>query len=265
MAQAPIMPVFTDALIGDTTHLSTEQFGAYVLILLATWRNNGKALPDDDARMAHVCRISVARWRKNVRPVLVEFFKDGWHQPRLEKEWNRVNRLIEVRRTEGRKGGKASAASRGNSDGHAIQKEASLPKDSESRSDSESEAAREGKKNQSLNPLGRYAPLGGSFGGRCHPEPGPDAISNVPHRTVRPRSCAKSPALKAKIRDQLMQKHARFLMARRRSQALAAYWGAQLGDDPAKAQRAFDAVDRRMRSERWDDMRQWKREHGIVA
>jgi hypothetical protein len=37
MAQAPVMPLFTDALIGDTTPERFE-FGAYLLIMIATWR-----------------------------------------------------------------------------------------------------------------------------------------------------------------------------------------------------------------------------------
>jgi hypothetical protein len=77
----------------------------------------------------------------------------------------------------------------------------------------------------------------------------------------RPQRCTKSPALRAKIRDQLMQKHHRYLAARKRPEALAAYWTAQLGDDAAEAQHVFDAVDRLMRAERWDD----EREHEVAA
>jgi hypothetical protein len=80
-----------------------------------------------------------------------------------------------------------------------------------------------------------------------------------------PPRCAKSPALKAKIRDQLIQKHARYLMARKRPEEMAAYWAAMLDDDPAVAQHMLDATDARMRAAGWDDMRQWKRQHGIAA
>ena len=98
MAQAPYMPIFTDALIGDTTHLSAEEFGAYCLILFATWRNNGSALPDEPRRMARVCRVSERRWRERLRPILIGFFdaSDGLlHQKRLEKEWNHVAKMRE--------------------------------------------------------------------------------------------------------------------------------------------------------------------------
>ena len=91
MSKMPVMPIFTDVLIGDTTHLSSEEFGAYCLIMFATWNNSGKPFPDDDDRMARVCRVSAVRWRSKIRPILVSFFdlSDGfWRQKRLEKEWN---------------------------------------------------------------------------------------------------------------------------------------------------------------------------------
>lgn len=102
------MPVFTDALIGDTMHLSPEEFGAYCLILFATWRNNGKPLPDDGSRLSRICRVSETRWRTRIRPVLVGFFdvsEGTWRQKRLEKEW----RFVEEMRTKNSEAGKASA------------------------------------------------------------------------------------------------------------------------------------------------------------
>lgn len=114
MSQAPYMPLFTDALLGDTLHLSTAEFGAYCLILFATWSNGGKALPDDDVELARVCRVSRQKWlslRKNVKG----FFdiSDGFlHQKRLEKEWAYVQQRIEAQRKRSSKGGVASAAKR---------------------------------------------------------------------------------------------------------------------------------------------------------
>src|SRR5882672_7610124 len=93
MAELPSMPLFTDALLGDTTHLSAEEFGAYLLILIVTWRNNGVPLPDDDKRMARICRVTVRRWSERLRPVMAPFFnltERTWRQKRLEKEWSYV-------------------------------------------------------------------------------------------------------------------------------------------------------------------------------
>jgi uncharacterized protein YdaU (DUF1376 family) len=112
MSQAPYMPVFTDALLGDTLHLSAEEFGAYCLILFATWSNGGQALADDDVLLARVCRVSGQKW-VSLRKKIVGFFdtKDGvWRQKRLEKEWNYVQQRSETNRKNGRNGGLATAA-----------------------------------------------------------------------------------------------------------------------------------------------------------
>lgn len=103
------MPVFTDALIGDTLSLSAEEFGAYCLLLFATWRNNGQALPDDAGDLAQICRVTPQRWRSHMRPKLARFFNidDGhWHQKRLEKEWEFVSRRAEASRRNGPLGGR---------------------------------------------------------------------------------------------------------------------------------------------------------------
>jgi hypothetical protein len=107
-----------------------------------------------------------------------------------------------------------------------------------------------------LNPAPRVRPESSEKHGKGNPERGRCAPLDRP---------LKSPALKAKIRAQLQQKHARYLQARRRPDELAAYWAAMVDDDPAVAQRALDDTDRRMRGAGWDDMRAWKRENGIAA
>lgn len=112
MSQAPIMPFSTDAFLADTLHLTTEQLGAYLMILLATWRNNGVALPDDDTRLARIVRASPTRWAHHLRPALVAFFTidaTGWHQKKLEKTWENVSRIVTKNRANASKGGKAKS------------------------------------------------------------------------------------------------------------------------------------------------------------
>lgn len=112
MTDAPVMPLYTDAYISDTMHLTCEQHGAYLLILMATWRNNGNPLPDDDTRLARICRVSPRKWRASIRPVLVEFFdiSDGsWRQKRLQKIFKHVAEKIETNRLNAARGGKAKA------------------------------------------------------------------------------------------------------------------------------------------------------------
>jgi uncharacterized protein YdaU (DUF1376 family) len=112
MSQAPVMPVFTDALIGDTTDLSIEEFGAYCMLLFVTWRNNGNALPDDDRRLARICRVTTRHWKTKLRPSLERFFdlSDGfWHQKGLEKQWQFVAQRAAVSRDNGARGGRSKA------------------------------------------------------------------------------------------------------------------------------------------------------------
>ena len=111
MSRVPMMPVFTDAMIGGTVRLSAEQFGAYCLILFATWANNGNPLHDDDAELARVCRCTPARWRQKLRPALIGFFDsaDGrLHQKRLENEFKLALETRAKKSAAGALGGKAT-------------------------------------------------------------------------------------------------------------------------------------------------------------
>lgn len=111
MSQAPSMPMFVDAMLADTMHLTTEEFGAYHFILYATWRKNGDPLEDDAAMLARICRVSPAVWRK-LRPILVRFFdvSDGtWRQKRLEREWAYVAERAERAKANGKRGGRPKA------------------------------------------------------------------------------------------------------------------------------------------------------------
>jgi uncharacterized protein YdaU (DUF1376 family) len=69
------MPLYIGDYLGATQRLTTEQHGAYLLLLIDYWRNG--APPDDDAILANITRLKPSAWRK-VRPVIIEFFKpDG--------------------------------------------------------------------------------------------------------------------------------------------------------------------------------------------
>ncbi|MCI5049558.1 MAG: DUF1376 domain-containing protein [Rickettsiales bacterium] len=107
MSQAPIMPFFTDAYLADTHHLSTEAHGAYLLLLLYSWRCNGAPPPDDDAMLARITKLSARRWRNSMRAQLEPFYRiEGglWHQKRLEKTWDDVQRKIDSQRHKAMKG-----------------------------------------------------------------------------------------------------------------------------------------------------------------
>jgi uncharacterized protein YdaU (DUF1376 family) len=72
MAEAPMMPFYTDAYMGDTQHLTTLEHGAYFLLLISMWRKGGW-LPNDEKLLARYCKMRPAQFKK-VWPILEPFF-----------------------------------------------------------------------------------------------------------------------------------------------------------------------------------------------
>lgn len=96
MADFPALPLFTDAYIGDTRHLTLEEHGAYLLLLMIAWRSPDCRLPNDDKRLATMLGISLKKWLA-LRPALTGpsmFREENGHllQNRLTKERNYVTR-----------------------------------------------------------------------------------------------------------------------------------------------------------------------------
>lgn len=88
MAEFPAMPLWTDAYLADTTHLTTLEHGAYMLLLMAMWRAPGQRLPAEDVKLARFARLTIGQWRR-IAPTLMEFFvvEDGFmRQGRLTDE-----------------------------------------------------------------------------------------------------------------------------------------------------------------------------------
>jgi len=88
MAEFPYFPLWTDAYLGDTTHLTTIEHGAYLLLLISMWRTQDKSLPNDDARLAKYVRLTPGQW-KRIKPEVMRFFEvdgDVIFQGRLRDE-----------------------------------------------------------------------------------------------------------------------------------------------------------------------------------
>ena len=78
MAEFPAMPLWTDAYLADTGHLTATEHGAYLLLLMAAWRSGGR-LPNDDKKLARFARVSSGQW-KRMRETIRDFFtlEDGY-------------------------------------------------------------------------------------------------------------------------------------------------------------------------------------------
>ena len=88
MSEFPALPLWTDAYLGDTTHLTTIEHGAYLLLLMAMWRTSDCSLPHDDKLLARYARLTSGQWAR-VKQVLMPFFRihgDRITQGRLTDE-----------------------------------------------------------------------------------------------------------------------------------------------------------------------------------
>lgn len=113
MSAAPFMQLYVGDYLGDTQHLTTEEHGAYLLLLMAMWRAGG-SLPNDAAVLARVTRLTPARWRKIAPGVLAFFVLEGetLTQRRLRREIERVADVSRKRSRAGREGAAAAKAGR---------------------------------------------------------------------------------------------------------------------------------------------------------
>jgi uncharacterized protein YdaU (DUF1376 family) len=100
MAELPFLPIKADALLADTRHMSAEEFGVYMRLLLVMWLQRGKLI-DEDGELANIGGVPLRRWRamkeKVMRPMTVA---GGFvSQKRLTDTWltvqeNRRKRAI---------------------------------------------------------------------------------------------------------------------------------------------------------------------------
>jgi uncharacterized protein YdaU (DUF1376 family) len=106
MADFPHMPLFVDAYLGDTMHLSLEEHGAYLKLLMIAWRTKDCALPDDDRRIATMLGVTAKRWTEILRPSIAPFWdiaEGRWTQKKLLKVRQHAESVSEKRKEAGGK------------------------------------------------------------------------------------------------------------------------------------------------------------------
>ncbi len=102
------MQLYVADYLGDTYHLTTEEHGAYLLLIMTYWQS-GKSI--HKSRLATASRMTNERWT-DVERTLNEFFVEDengcWVHERIELDLNRVN----AKAAQASRAGKASAKKR---------------------------------------------------------------------------------------------------------------------------------------------------------
>lgn len=101
------MPLYVADYLSATSRLTTEQHGAYLLLLMDYWKNGPP--PDNDSVLAQITKLSPDAWA-NARTMLQPFFQviDGaWVQARVEHEMNRAAQNKKANKERGLKGAQA--------------------------------------------------------------------------------------------------------------------------------------------------------------
>lgn len=101
------MPLYVADYLSATSRLTTEQHGAYLLILMDYWKNGPP--PDNDGVLAQITRLSPSAW-SNARTMLEAFFQvqsGQWSHHRVDEELAKANHNKEVNSRRGKAGADA--------------------------------------------------------------------------------------------------------------------------------------------------------------
>jgi hypothetical protein len=63
MSRQKPMLIDTGQLLITCAHMSTEEFGAYMLLVMTAWENDGN-LPDDPKRLAKIAKLTPRKWAR---------------------------------------------------------------------------------------------------------------------------------------------------------------------------------------------------------
>lgn len=110
----PWFPMYAGDLLRDTQHLTSEEFGMYVRLMLHYY-STGRPIPDDLKKIRKICGETLQKTRKK-REVLLDFFESGTYENepvlfhyRIETELDKAMDLNEKLSKAGRAGGLAKA------------------------------------------------------------------------------------------------------------------------------------------------------------
>jgi uncharacterized protein YdaU (DUF1376 family) len=103
------MPIYIADYLADTMHLSTAEHGAYLLIIMAYWRNRQ---PIPKSRLKSITRMDEKLWETSAL-VLAEFFiieesggEEVWRHERIDLELAKALNNKEIKSINGKLGGR---------------------------------------------------------------------------------------------------------------------------------------------------------------
>jgi uncharacterized protein YdaU (DUF1376 family) len=89
------MPLYIGDYLSDTMHLTCEQSGAYLHLIMHYWRSG--ALPDNDIALAQVTRLPLKQWKAH-RSLIAAFFDVSggqWSHKRIDAERKKASEVKE--------------------------------------------------------------------------------------------------------------------------------------------------------------------------
>jgi uncharacterized protein YdaU (DUF1376 family) len=99
--QRPWMPLYVGDYLAKTSHLTTIQHGAYLLLIMHYWANGG--LPTTDLELMAIARMSPDQWACNCYAI-AKFFDSKWRHSRIDEELIKSRNIREKRSLAGLKG-----------------------------------------------------------------------------------------------------------------------------------------------------------------
>jgi len=104
VAGIPYTYFYQGEYLNDTQHLTREQHGSYLLLLMSYWQS-GKALNNKNGRLAVIAKMTQEEWARE-ESIYAEFFDvdgDIWHHGRCEFDLDRVRKKSKQASYAGRK------------------------------------------------------------------------------------------------------------------------------------------------------------------
>lgn len=99
------MPLYVGDYLKATMGLTTEQHGAYMLLIMAAWQDGGY-LPNDANQLAAFARLSPQQWARH-EPILRRYFTvtpERWTHDRVLEELATAKAMVEQKSAAGKAG-----------------------------------------------------------------------------------------------------------------------------------------------------------------